>query len=218
MHAKGRVDFAHAKCGFPIHHKLKVKQILHRSKVEPIRHRPNVKPIYPKLKSSIAKGEREGVCVNESETNLKFLLRFEVVTTRIGTLNRKPESCTLRINCTQLGRDTSASSERVGVDALDNGGDGEESNVEWESEFLGEVDPLGYQAPTKKSDNVQRSKLLEETYEMDLCVRARKKALKSIEARGMSHLIEDLVTVKKKKKDKKKVLVKLLQPRGKAKV
>ncbi|WVY91556.1 hypothetical protein V8G54_037070 [Vigna mungo] len=128
---------------------------------------------------------------------------FTVVTTTIETLNRKPESCTLRINCTQLGRDTSASSERVGVDALDNGGDGEESNVEWESEFLGKVDPLGYRAPTKKREKVHRT---------------RKKALKSIEARGISHLIEDLVTLKKKKKDKKKVLVKLLQPRGRAKV
>ncbi|WVY97611.1 hypothetical protein V8G54_029762 [Vigna mungo] len=173
------------------------------------------------LQPSVAKGEREGVCVSESETNLKFLLLFEgegwkVVTTRIGTLNRKPESCTLRINCTQLGRDIGASSERVGVDALDNGGDGEESNVEWKSEFLGEVDSLGYRTPTKNREKVQRSKLLEETDEMDWCMRARKKALKSIEAKGMSHLIEDLVTVKKKKKDKKKVLVKLLQPRGRA--
>ncbi|XP_014516361.1 RAP domain-containing protein, chloroplastic [Vigna radiata var. radiata] len=130
---------------------------------------------------------------------------FPVVTTRTGSLNRKPESCTLRSNCTQLGRDTGASSQRIGVEALDNGGDGEESNVEWESEFLGEVDPLGYRAPSKKREKVQRSKLLEETDEMDWCVRARKKALKSIEARGMGHLIEDLVTVKKKKKDKKKL-------------
>jgi len=125
---------------------------------------------------------------------------FPVVTVRTGRLNRKPESCSLRSNCTPLGRDTRGG----GVEALESGGEGEESNGEWESEFLGEVDPFGNRAPTKKREKVQqRSQLLEETDEMDWCVRARKKALKSIEARGMTHLIEDLVTVKKKKKEKK---------------
>ncbi|KAK7390019.1 hypothetical protein VNO78_25317 [Psophocarpus tetragonolobus] len=126
------------------------------------------------------------------------------VITRTGHLNRKPESCILRSNCTKLGRDTSTSSRGANVAALDSD-DNVEDNVEWESEFLGELDPFGYQAP-KKRGKEQRSKLLEDTDGMDWCVRARKKALKSIEARGMVHLMEDLVTVnKKKKKDKKKL-------------
>ncbi|WVZ13481.1 hypothetical protein V8G54_011047 [Vigna mungo] len=97
---------------------------------------------------------------------------FTVVTTRIRTLNRKPKSCTLRIYCTQLGRDTGASSEWVRVDALDNGGDGEESNVEWESEFLGEVDPLGYRAPIRKGKKCRGPRLVcegkKETDETDI--------------------------------------------------
>ena len=48
--------------------------------------------------------------------------------------------------------------------------------------------------------------LLEATDGMDWCVRARKEALKSIEARGMAHLMENMVTVKKKKKKDKKKL------------
>ncbi|KAK7373557.1 hypothetical protein VNO80_06972 [Phaseolus coccineus] len=92
---------------------------------------------------------------------------FPVVTTRTGRLNRKLESCTLRSNCTQLGRDTGTSSRGAGVDAVDSGGEGEESNVEWESQFLGQVDPFCSRVPTKKMEKVQRSKLLEETDEMD---------------------------------------------------
>lgn len=125
------------------------------------------------------------------------------VITRTGNLNRKPESCTLRSNCTQLGRDTGTSSREASVAALDSDDKGEESDMDWESEFLGELDPFSYRAP-KKREKEQKSEMLEDTDGMDWCVRARKKALKSIEARGMAHVMEDLVTVRKKKKDKKK--------------
>lgn len=126
----------------------------------------------------------------------RFSYTFPVIT-RTGNLNRKPTSCTLRSNCTQLGRDTG-----TGLDSDDKG---EESDKDWESEFLGELDPFGYRAP-KKREKEGRSKLLEDTDGMDWCVRARQKALKSIEARGMAHVMEDLVTVKKKKKKDKKKL------------
>ncbi|RDX79002.1 RAP domain-containing protein, chloroplastic, partial [Mucuna pruriens] len=125
------------------------------------------------------------------------------VITRTGNLNRKPESCTLRSNCTQLGRDTGSSSRGASVAALDSDDKGEESDMDWELEFVGELDPFSYRAPQKR-EKEQKSKLLEETDGMDWCVRARKKALKSIEARGMAHVMENLVTVRKKKKDKKK--------------
>lgn len=127
------------------------------------------------------------------------------VTTRTVNLNRKPESCTLRSNCTRLGRDTGTSSRGESAAALDSDGKGEEANMDWELEFLGELDPFSYRAP-KKREKEQKSKLLEATDGMDWCVRARKKALKSIEARGMIHAMEDLVTVKKKKKKDKKNL------------
>ncbi|RVW69029.1 RAP domain-containing protein, chloroplastic [Vitis vinifera] len=51
----------------------------------------------------------------------------------------------------------------------------------------------------------QGSKLLEDTDGMDWCVKARKMALKSIEARGLTRTMEDLITVKKKKNNKKKL-------------
>ncbi|KAH1085867.1 hypothetical protein GYH30_017701 [Glycine max] len=127
------------------------------------------------------------------------------VITRTGHLNRKPESCTLRSNCAQLGRDTSTSSRGAIVAALYSNDKGEDSNTDWESEFLGELHPFGYRAP-KKREKEKRSMLLEATDGMDWCVRARKEALKSIEARGMAHLMENMVTVKKKKKKDKKKL------------
>ncbi|PKI78158.1 hypothetical protein CRG98_001486 [Punica granatum] len=79
----------------------------------------------------------------------------------------------------------------------------EEGDSDWELEFLGELDPLAFQAP-KKRKKQQRSKLLEDTDGMDWCLRARKVALKGIEARGLSQTMEDLVSVKKKKKNRKK--------------
>ncbi|CAK9161814.1 unnamed protein product [Ilex paraguariensis] len=84
---------------------------------------------------------------------------------------------------------------------------GEVFNMDWEAEFVRELDPLSY-LPPKKRLQQQKSKLLQQTDDMmDWCVRARKIALKSIEARGLARTMEDLETVnkKKKKKTKKKV-------------
>ena len=50
------------------------------------------------------------------------------------------------------------------------------------------------------------SKLLQDIEGMDWCVRARKTALKSIEAKGWSHIMEDLITKKRNKIKKKKKL------------
>ncbi|XWS46712.1 hypothetical protein CRYUN_Cryun14cG0091800 [Craigia yunnanensis] len=95
-------------------------------------------------------------------------------------------------NC--LGRDTSIGTRNaVNDDQLE----------EWELEFVGELDPFGYQAP-KKRKREEKSRLLEDTEGMDWCLKARKMAVKSIEARGLTHKVEDLITVKKKKKKNKK--------------
>uniref|UniRef100_A0A2N9ECA5 RNA-editing substrate-binding complex 6 protein domain-containing protein n=1 Tax=Fagus sylvatica TaxID=28930 RepID=A0A2N9ECA5_FAGSY len=108
-----------------------------------------------------------------------------------------------------LGRDSHAISS-VSLD--DDGGGagggsdkGKECDKDWELEFLGELDPLDVK-PSKKKKKQINSKLLEDTDGMDWCVRARKVALKSIEARGLTHRMEDLIAVKKKKKKKKKKL------------
>lgn len=125
------------------------------------------------------------------------------VTTRTWRLNRKLDSYnTLRINCTHLDRDSNATARGNRVAALDSGDNGEESDMDWESEFVGELDPFGYRAP-KKREKEQKSELLEDTDGMDWCVRAREVALKSIKAKGRAYALEDLVTVKKKKKKNK---------------
>ncbi|KAK2974334.1 hypothetical protein RJ640_018041 [Escallonia rubra] len=78
----------------------------------------------------------------------------------------------------------------------------EGSDMDWEAEFIGELNPLGF-LPPKKRKQEKKSKLIQDTDAMDWCVRARKIALKSIESRGLSRTMEDLVTVNKKKKKKK---------------
>ncbi|KAG7568704.1 RAP domain [Arabidopsis thaliana x Arabidopsis arenosa] len=84
----------------------------------------------------------------------------------------------------------------------------EEDDADWEAEFLGEIDPLDIQPP-KKRKKQKNSKALEDTEGMDWCVRARKLALKSIEARGLSSRMAEVMPLKKKKKKKsKKVIVK----------
>ncbi|CAJ2657719.1 unnamed protein product [Trifolium pratense] len=121
------------------------------------------------------------------------------VITRTWRLDRKLDSCTMKIGY-------SAGRGRVArVAALDNDDNGEESDMDWESEFIGELDPFGYRAP-KKREKEQKSDLLEDI-DSDWCVRAREAALKSIKSKGMTHVMEDLVTVKKKKKKTKKTLV-----------
>lgn len=75
--------------------------------------------------------------------------------------------------------------------------------ADWEAKFLGEKDRSGNLPPKKQPT----SRLLRETEQMDWCVRARKVALKSIEARGLTAKMERLVggnKEKKKKKNKKK--------------
>lgn len=104
-----------------------------------------------------------------------------------------------RRNCGNMERN-----DTVGVRSLDSD-DRAKSEMDWELEFLGELDPLGFQAPTKRKKREQRSKLLEDADGMDWCVKARKTALKSIEARGLTLTLEDLITVKKKKNNKKKL-------------
>uniref|UniRef100_A0A5B7C0R0 RAP domain-containing protein n=1 Tax=Davidia involucrata TaxID=16924 RepID=A0A5B7C0R0_DAVIN len=102
-------------------------------------------------------------------------------------------------NCINIKRDNS-----LGIKNMDDDDD-DNDDMDWESEFVGELDPLGFLPPKKRKQ--QKSRLLDDSDEMDWCVRARKSALKSIEARGLTSTMEDLVTVNKKtkKKNKKKL-------------
>ncbi|KAJ6289604.1 hypothetical protein OIU78_025517 [Salix suchowensis] len=83
-----------------------------------------------------------------------------------------------KAKCVYLSRDGAVSSEGV-VDS-----DKDKEVEDWKLEFLGELDPLGYQA-SKKRKKQQNSGLLKDTDGMDWCLRARKVALESIEARGI---------------------------------
>ncbi|KAL4193846.1 hypothetical protein AMTRI_Chr06g201390 [Amborella trichopoda] len=77
----------------------------------------------------------------------------------------------------------------------------QELNMDWETELIDEIDPLGYRPPPKRRARL-KSKPIEDTEGMDWCVKAREIAFKTIEARGLATSIEDLVTTKKKKKKK----------------
>lgn len=136
-----------------------------------------------------------------SQTYLKpFILihrqvhHFQLVNFRSGFQIPKPKLEFPRRNSANLGKDTSISTRNaVNDDQLE----------EWELECVGELDPFGFQAP-KKRKKKEKSRFLDETEGMDWCLRAREMALKSIEARGLLHTVEDLITVKKKKKKNKK--------------
>ncbi|KAL2922426.1 RAP domain-containing protein chloroplastic [Bienertia sinuspersici] len=79
----------------------------------------------------------------------------------------------------------------------------QESDLDdWKLEFLGKHRPLGTQLPEKKKQ--EKSKLLADSDSMDWCLRARKVALKSIEDRGMTQVMENMVSPKAKKKKKNK--------------
>ncbi|XVF54989.1 hypothetical protein PTKIN_Ptkin06aG0000500 [Pterospermum kingtungense] len=119
---------------------------------------------------------------------------FPLVKVRAGFQIPNPKLEFPRRNCANLGKDTSISTRNaVNDDCLE----------EWELEFVGELDPFGYQAP-KKRKNKEKSRFLDDTEGMDWCLRAREMAFKSIEARGLIHTVEDLITVKQKKKKNKK--------------
>ncbi|CAL5196152.1 unnamed protein product [Lathyrus oleraceus] len=128
------------------------------------------------------------------------------VTTRTCRLNRKPGSYTLNIDCMRFDRGSLIGARGARVSVLDSDDRGEESDMDWESDLLEELDPFGYQAPNKR-EKEQRSELLEDTNEMGWCVRAREMALKTIKAKQMDYAMDDMITVKKKKKKAKKKLV-----------
>ncbi|KAJ4969584.1 hypothetical protein NE237_016285 [Protea cynaroides] len=118
-------------------------------------------------------------------------------TTNLGSrfCNWKLDQGFLCMSCRNVGRVGCLTVKSVDEDE-------QETNTDWELEFLGELDPLGFQPPKKR--NRPKSKLLQDTEGMDWCVRARKIALRTIEARGLTRTMEDLVTVKTKKKRNKK--------------
>lgn len=73
----------------------------------------------------------------------------------------------------------------------------------WELEFLGNA-PSSSSHQNKKKQ-LEKSTLLKDTDNMDWCVRARRVALRTIEARGLMSSMEKMVTSKSKKKKKKKI-------------
>lgn len=94
--------------------------------------------------------------------------------------------------CFNCSHNTLASMESTGQ---------EEVKPKWELEFLG-VNASRSQLAKKKAR--EQSNLLRDTDNMDWCLKARELALKSIEERGLTHLVEKMVLKKKKKRRKKK--------------
>lgn len=134
---------------------------------------------------------------------LKPEIAHKLPMSKTRLLTQKLELGFPRRNCFNVGKDNTTSISSRSVADCD--GEEEKGNMDWELEFLGELDPLGFQSP-KKRKNQPMSKLLEETEGMDWCVRARKTALKLIEAKGLSHRMEDMINIKRKKKRNKKKL------------
>ncbi|XP_058744062.1 RAP domain-containing protein, chloroplastic [Vicia villosa] len=128
---------------------------------------------------------------------------FPVTTTRTFRLNRKPGSDILNIDCMRFDRGSVTGVRGARVSALGRDDEEEESDMDWETELLGELDPFGYRAPNKREKG-QRLELVEDTDGMEWCVRAREMALKTVRAKRMAYTMEDLVSVKKKKKKKAK--------------
>ncbi|XP_030536623.1 RAP domain-containing protein, chloroplastic [Rhodamnia argentea] len=128
-----------------------------------------------------------------SPTKSFLALPFSNLNLRSRVLHQKPETGPLSRNCSCLS---------VSRDDKDSIATSTDVKDDWELEFLGEIDPLGFQSP-KKRKKQDESKLLRDTDTMEWCARARKIALKGIEARGLSRTMEDLVSIKKKKKKKR---------------
>lgn len=112
-----------------------------------------------------------------------------------------------RRNCVNLRKENSGIGTVASVKEDDEEDDDDDDGggievKDWELKFLGKViDPLD----SKMKKQPPNSRLLKDTDGgTDWCVRARKVALKAIEARGLSGNIENFVTGKKKKKRKKK--------------
>ncbi|WOL14331.1 hypothetical protein Cni_G23111 [Canna indica] len=121
----------------------------------------------------------------QTSPTTRTLLQFHPFKLKAAPFNRKLCSCT-------LGRDLV---DKRGADEQ------KELNSQWELEFLGEVPSAQPEIPRKKQP--EKSRLLEDTESMDWCVNARKVALRSIEARGLTSSIEKMVVSKKKNKKKK---------------
>ncbi|MCI41471.1 RAP domain protein, partial [Trifolium medium] len=88
------------------------------------------------------------------------------VITRTWHLDRILDSCTLKIGCAHFDRDSAAGAREAGLPALDSDDKGEESDMDGESKFVGELDPSGNRAP-KKREKEQKSELLEDTDGID---------------------------------------------------
>lgn len=138
--------------------------------------------------------------------NPKMVQNISTISTiRYGFSDQKLVGFVFERNWGVLGRDKART-----VD-LDDEMSQRDPVTDWKLEFLGELKPLEsyQQAQLRKRKERQKSKLLDNTDKMDWCVRARRVALKSIEARGLAQTMESLVSGNKKKKKKKNSKTKL---------
>lgn len=121
-----------------------------------------------------------------------------------GFPSLSPRSCCC-LTTTSVGKDYKFIDIKI-IDDDDNDDDDDDnvdSIMDWEAEFVGELDPVAFLPPNKRKHK-SSSDSLQDTDSMGWCRRARKSALKSIQARGLTNAMQDLVTKKKKIKNKNK--------------
>ncbi|XP_068647497.1 RAP domain-containing protein, chloroplastic-like [Aristolochia californica] len=138
-------------------------------------------------------------CLQPINMTEKSVRRFLMMKSRTGFCDGEVEFCfSKRLQRICIGTSRNVA---VGVKGVE---EQEDLDTDWEQEFLGEIDPFGFKPAKKKNRQKSISKLLEDTEGMDWCVTARKVALHSIEARGLTPVMENLVAAKKKKRKNKK--------------
>ncbi|CAL1370313.1 unnamed protein product [Linum trigynum] len=136
-------------------------------------------------------------CLQPSIFNPRPVSSVPLIKLGTGFLSLKLQLGVQGVKCVNPGTENAFG---TGSGVVDEAGDGDAED--WQLEFLGETGPLGHEVSTIRKAN-KGSMLLEGTDGMDWCLRARKVALKSIETRGLSEKMRDMVSVRKKKKKKK---------------
>ncbi|KAL8104535.1 RAP domain-containing protein, chloroplastic isoform X1 [Apium graveolens] len=149
----------------------------------------------------------DSVYSNHSVTSIsthKYCSRSRFKNLRFDLCGRKVE-LGFRKKCLSVNVGTTDISDVKNV-REDDDKEVDDDDMDWEAEFIGDLDPLGFLPPKRRKEQ-KESKLLQDTDNMDWCVRARKVAVKSIEARGLTRKLENIVNRRKNKKKKKKSVV-----------
>ncbi|KAJ8551472.1 hypothetical protein K7X08_021487 [Anisodus acutangulus] len=146
---------------------------------------------YITIKNYLFLDPTKTVFLTSNNPRIKLASNFKTCCLAPARIHNSTGTKTLVENQEQEENDDSSSDSKNQVDE------------DWEAKFLGQMDPYGDVIPEKKKKKT-KSRLLKDTETMDWCMNARKVALKSIEARGLTPVIKNMVSGNKKTKKKKK--------------